>query len=466
MLGGGKKVMLWVGRMSPEKGLDFLALAYNRLRRQRDDVQLVLVGDGPYREQLERAAAGGLVPGLPHRRRARHDLCVGRRVRLSRPRRDVRSGAARSGGLGPAGGGHGRHRRRRERRARTRPPSSSARRRQRLRRRPRAPARRRTAAPGAWVSPPATAPCSAAGRRPSATCARSTGRCRSDSARRGARPDGGRWPTAEARRRRLALFLLAHHDDEVFCAGHLRRALAAGATGPLLWATAGGLAPARRRIAEGARALAALGLPADAGLDFPARPARRGARRRDHREVGRTIDGGCSTRGRRPGRHGRRLRAGLRGRPPRPRRGQSGGRARGRGAPRPARRRVPAVPARSVRPRGAVARAAAAGTPPRRLRRAAALDDATSPCGASWRAPTRASSRRRCCRCWPLARWAGRGRAEPARPLPAHDYARPPHPGRLLYELYTPWRFAAGPRRPAGPGDAAPGPGGAPADGG
>lgn len=41
------------------------------------------------------------------------------------------------------------------------------------------------------------------------------------------------------------------------------------------------------------------------------------------------------------------------------------------------------------------------------------------------------------------ARWAGRGRAEPARPLPAHDYALPPHRGRLLYELYTPWRFVA-----------------------
>jgi hypothetical protein len=27
-------------------------------------------------------------------------------------------------------------------------------------------------------------------------------------------------------------------------------------------------------------------------------------------------------------------------------------------------------------------------------------------------------------------------------PLPAHDYGRPPHPGRLLYEFYTPWRFA------------------------
>ncbi len=58
VLGGGKKVILWVGRMSPEKGLDFLALAYDRLRRRRDDVQLVLVGDGPYREQLT-----GLLPG-------------------------------------------------------------------------------------------------------------------------------------------------------------------------------------------------------------------------------------------------------------------------------------------------------------------------------------------------------------------------------------------------------------------
>ena len=58
VLGGGKKVILWVGRMSPEKGLDFLALAYDRLRRRRDDAQLVLVGDGPYREQLT-----GLLPG-------------------------------------------------------------------------------------------------------------------------------------------------------------------------------------------------------------------------------------------------------------------------------------------------------------------------------------------------------------------------------------------------------------------
>jgi hypothetical protein len=39
--------------------------------------------------------------------------------------------------------------------------------------------------------------------------------------------------------------------------------------------------------------------------------------------------------------------------------------------------------------------------------------------------------------------WAqGRGRAEPSRPLPVHDYARPPHEGALLYELYTRRRFA------------------------
>ena len=42
-----------------------------------------------------------------------------------------------------------------------------------------------------------------------------------------------------------------------------------------------------------------------------------------------------------------------------------------------------------------------------------------------------------------LAWAAGRGRAEPSRPLPAHDYTRPPHSGALLYELYTRRRFGA-----------------------
>jgi glycosyltransferase involved in cell wall biosynthesis len=55
-LGQGKTVLLWVGRMSPEKGLDALATVYGRLRRDRDDVQLVLVGDGPFREEMEKLA--------------------------------------------------------------------------------------------------------------------------------------------------------------------------------------------------------------------------------------------------------------------------------------------------------------------------------------------------------------------------------------------------------------------------
>ncbi len=50
-----------------------------------------------------------------------------------------------------------------------------------------------------------------------------------------------------------AVFALAHHDDEVFCAGHLHRALCEGRSVRLLWATSGGLASARRRRAEGER---------------------------------------------------------------------------------------------------------------------------------------------------------------------------------------------------------------------
>ena len=64
-----------------------------------------------------------------------------------------------------------------------------------------------------------------------------------------------------------ALFLLAHHDDEVFCAGALAEVLTAGRRVKLLWATAGGLAPARRRLAEGRRVQRLLGLP-----DLDARP--------------------------------------------------------------------------------------------------------------------------------------------------------------------------------------------------
>lgn len=57
-LGGGKRVLLWVGRISPEKGLDFLAAALRELHARRDDARLVVVGDGPYREEFEPLAPG------------------------------------------------------------------------------------------------------------------------------------------------------------------------------------------------------------------------------------------------------------------------------------------------------------------------------------------------------------------------------------------------------------------------
>jgi glycosyltransferase involved in cell wall biosynthesis len=55
-LGGGKKVVLWVGRVSAEKGLAALAAVNAELLARRNDVQLVVVGDGPYRDEFQRMA--------------------------------------------------------------------------------------------------------------------------------------------------------------------------------------------------------------------------------------------------------------------------------------------------------------------------------------------------------------------------------------------------------------------------
>ena len=59
-LAGDKSILLWVGRISPEKGLDMLLKAYVDLRSRRDDLLLVIVGDGPDRERLS-AIAGDTV---------------------------------------------------------------------------------------------------------------------------------------------------------------------------------------------------------------------------------------------------------------------------------------------------------------------------------------------------------------------------------------------------------------------
>jgi glycosyltransferase involved in cell wall biosynthesis len=58
----GSTKLLYVGRVSREKGLDLLGEAYRRLREERADVELVVVGDGPYLDELKRKWVD--VPGV------------------------------------------------------------------------------------------------------------------------------------------------------------------------------------------------------------------------------------------------------------------------------------------------------------------------------------------------------------------------------------------------------------------
>lgn len=62
MGGRDATIVLYVGRLSREKGLGVLAEAFRRAAAQRPDLRLALVGDGPYRREL--AAA---LEGTPHR---------------------------------------------------------------------------------------------------------------------------------------------------------------------------------------------------------------------------------------------------------------------------------------------------------------------------------------------------------------------------------------------------------------
>ncbi len=54
----GETKLLYVGRLAREKDLDILARAYRQLRELRSDITLVVVGDGPYRDGLQRVCAG------------------------------------------------------------------------------------------------------------------------------------------------------------------------------------------------------------------------------------------------------------------------------------------------------------------------------------------------------------------------------------------------------------------------
>jgi len=49
----GKINLLYAGRISKEKNLHLLANAFNKLSKERDDIKLQIVGDGPYKEEME-----------------------------------------------------------------------------------------------------------------------------------------------------------------------------------------------------------------------------------------------------------------------------------------------------------------------------------------------------------------------------------------------------------------------------
>jgi phosphatidylinositol alpha-mannosyltransferase len=73
---GEKRTIVFVGRFDPRNGVKHMIGAFAALRRTRDDVQLVIIGDGPLRPVVER-----LVP-----REFRADVVFAGRMNRLRPR--------------------------------------------------------------------------------------------------------------------------------------------------------------------------------------------------------------------------------------------------------------------------------------------------------------------------------------------------------------------------------------------
>jgi LmbE family N-acetylglucosaminyl deacetylase len=230
---------------------------------------------------------------------------------------------------------------------------------------------------------------------------------------------------------------LAHHDDEVFCAGHLLRAVSTGRRLRILWVTAGGLAPAGRRLLEGARVCRLLGLPPGAVCDLrlPDQSALwHIARIADAAEA--LLDEAVAEAGALApvvyvpsyeGGHPDHDAVNLAVAVLRSRRPEVGAREF------PLYRRGPAgLSVQAPQPTACTSQepylVLPLGDDALALRRCLACAN-TSQLLPSL-APLLA-----------LAWAAGRGRAEPSRPLPAHDYTLPPHRRRLLYEFYTRRRF-------------------------
>ena len=116
-------VLLAVGRIAAEKNVELALRAFERARRDRPDLRMVVVGDGPARARLTAAHPAATLRRRQARRRAGGALRLGRRVPVPEPLRHLRQRRHGGARLRPAGG---LVRLRRGRRARRRRPAAAA----------------------------------------------------------------------------------------------------------------------------------------------------------------------------------------------------------------------------------------------------------------------------------------------------------------------------------------------------
>ncbi len=94
----GKPIVGFVGRLAPEKHVERLAAL-----ARRDDLQLVIVGDGVDRDKLESALPSAVFTGALYGEELADGIRQHGRLRPSRRARDVLPGRAGGDGVGPAG---------------------------------------------------------------------------------------------------------------------------------------------------------------------------------------------------------------------------------------------------------------------------------------------------------------------------------------------------------------------------
>lgn len=61
---GAMKTLLYIGRLEHRKGVNYLLQAYQLLAQDRDDIRLIIAGDGPDRDKLEKQAAELSLPNV------------------------------------------------------------------------------------------------------------------------------------------------------------------------------------------------------------------------------------------------------------------------------------------------------------------------------------------------------------------------------------------------------------------